>query len=251
MADEELKKAMMFELEDHIPFKSNEIYFDYHILGEEPNAKNRMRVFLVATKKEQLEKKVELVRLAGLEPRLVTMDALALKNTLYFNYPSKSQTNITLLNIGDKITNILITREQIPYFVRDTHFGGDAITALLQTKLELDKKATEELKHNLKNATPEVTQIIKTALVNLLNEIFISLDFYENLTEQTIDEIYISGGTSQLFGLKEFLGGYLNSEIIDLDPFKNFSFSPNISQETLTKLSPYLAVAVGLALEES
>ena len=251
MADDELRKAMAFELEDHIPFKVDEVYFDYRVLGEEPNSKNRMRVFLVATKKELLEKRVELVRRAGLEPRVLTMDALALKNTFYFNYPSKKLTNITLLNIGDKISNILITQEQIPYFVRDTHFGGDAITSLLQTKLELDKKAAEEVKHNLKNATPEVLQIIKAALVNLLNEIFISLDFYENLTQQTIDEIYICGGSSQLSGLKEFLGGYLNLKILDLDPFQNFSISPNIPQDMLPKLLPYLPVAIGLALEET
>lgn len=251
MNDEELKKAISFELEDHIPFKTNDIYFDFHILGDEPNAKNRMRVFLVATKKELLDSRIEVVRKAGLEPHIVTMDALAIKNTLYFNYPDKEKTNITLLNIGDKITNLLITREQVPYFLRDTHFGGDAITALLQTKLELDKAAAEQLKHSLKDSGTDTSQIIKTALANLLNEIFISLDFYENLTEQTIDEIYVSGGSSQLWGLKEFLSGYLNLDILNLDPFKNISAPDNISKEELTRLAPYFAVAIGLALEDS
>ena len=250
MDEQELKKAMWFELEDHIPFKAEEVYFDYYVLGPEPNAKNRMRVFLVATKKEQLDTRVMLIRQAGLEPRLITMDALALMNTFYANYPEKNLTNISLLNIGDKITNLLIMREHIPYFVRDTRFGGEAITALLQTKLELDKKGAEKLKYNLGKTAGEVTQIIKTALINLLNEIFVSLDFYENLTEQRIDEIYVSGGSAQLVGLKEFLSGYLNLEIFDLDPYKNFSLSPNISPEKAKEIAPYMAVAIGLALEE-
>lgn len=250
LTDGELKKAMEFELEDHIPFKPDEVYTDYHILGEEPNSKNRMRVFLVATKKELLDERMKLIQEAGLEPVLVTTDALALKNTFYFNYPDKNDVNITLLNIGDKITNLLITREQIPFFVRDTRFGGEAITTLIQTKSQLDRNAAEELKYNLQKASADVSEIIKATLGNLLNEIFVSLDFYENLTEQSIDEIYITGGSSQIYGLKEFLSGYLNLKIFPLEPFKNFSLSPNIPREELVKLSPYLAIAIGLALED-
>jgi len=250
MNEEELRKAIVYELEDHIPFKPEEVYLDFHIVGEDPNSPNKMRVFLVATKKDVLDNRVELLQKIGLEPKIITMDALALMNTLYFNYPAKEKTNITLLNVGEKITNLLICREKIPYFVRDTRFGGEVITTLLETKLELDKKAAEELKYKLKDAPEETSKLIKTTLATLLNEIFVSIDFFENLTEQKIDEIYITGGSSQLWGLREFLGGYLGLEIICLDPLKNFSFAPNIPQEEITKFSPYLSVAVGLASEQ-
>jgi type IV pilus assembly protein PilM len=251
MSEEELKKAIIFELEDHIPFKPEEVYLDFRIVGDDPNSPNRMRVFLVATKKDVLDKRVELIQKADLEPRVITMDALAMMNTLYFNYPSKDKTNITFLNVGEKITNLIICREKVPYFVRDTRFGGEAITTLLETKLDLDKKAAEELKYNLKNAPEDTSKMIKTTLATLLNEIFVSIDFFENLTEQKIDEIYISGGSSQLWGLREFLGGYLGLEIITLDPLKNFTFSPNIAKDSILKLSPHLSVAIGLALEKN
>lgn len=251
MTGEELKKAMDFELEDHIPFKPDEVYTDYHVLGDEANSKNRMRVFLVATKKNLIDEKIKLLRQAGLEPEIITTDALALKNIFYFNYPDKNEANIALLNIGDKITNLLITREMVPYFVRDSRFGGEAITTLLQTKTQLDIKAVEEIKHNFQNVSKDLMQSIKATLGNLLNEIFVSLDFYENLTEQRIDEIYLSGGTAQLVGLKEFLTGYLNLPIFSLDTLKNFSFPSGVSKEKITEISAYLAVALGLALEES
>lgn len=251
MDENELKKAMAFALEDHIPFRSEEIYMDYSILGDEPNSKNKIRVFLVASKKELLENRIQLVREAGLTPQVVTMDALAVKNAFYFNYPEKEKTNVALLNVGDRITNLLITKEKLPFFVRDTRFGGDAITSLIQTKLELTKEKAEDLKHHLTPANKDISEVIKSSLANLLNEIFVSLDFYENLTEQRIEEIYLCGGLSQLSGLKEFLGGYLDLEIFKLEPFKNFSFSSRIPQELTVQLAPYFAVAVGLALEES
>jgi type IV pilus assembly protein PilM len=250
MSEEELKKAIVYELEDHIPFKPEEVYTDCRILGDEESAQNRMRVFLVATKKNFLEERIEIVRKVGLIPQVVTTDALALKNTFYCNYPEKENTNVALLNVGDKITNILIAHQKIPYFVRDTHFGGDAITALIKTKLNVEQNKAEELKYNLKDAPEDLLQLIKSAFANLLNEIFVSLDFYENLTEQRIDEVFICGGSAQLAGLKDFLGGYLGLSIQDLAPFKIFSSSTSISPDTLAKLSPYFAVAIGAALEE-
>lgn len=249
MTEAELKKAMDFELEDHIPFKASEVYVDYTLLGEDANTKNRIMVFLVATKKETLDKRVKIVQDAGLKAKLVTMDALALKNCFYFNYPEKENANAALLNIGEKTTNLIITRKRIPYFVRDTHFGGNTITCLLQTKMETDKAKAEEFKRNLKDAPIEVTRTVKAAFANLLNEIFVSLDFYENLTEHKIEVVYISGGSSQLAGLKEFLSGYLGVEIIDISPFKNFTISPKIPKEILSDKSPYFSISCGLALE--
>ena len=251
MSEAELKKALTFQLEDHIPFKTDEVYTDYHMMGDEPNSKNRMRVFLVASKKELVEERIKLIRDAGLKPQVITTDALALKNAFYHNYPEKNETNIAILNIGDKISNLIIARGKIPYFVRDTRFGGEMITDLIQAKAQVDTATAESLKQDPRAAAPEITEIIKTALGSLLNEIFVSLDFYENLTEQRIDEIYITGGSSVLPGLKEFLSGYLNFKIIPLEPLKNFTFSPGISEETLKKISHYLSVAIGLALEEA
>lgn len=252
MTDAELKKAMVFKLEDHIPFKPDEVYTDYYVMGEEKSTKTRIMVFLVAAKKDLLDERVKIVQQAGLEPKLVTIDALAARQSFYYNYPHKNQANAALLNIGDKITNLIITQGQVPYFVRDTRFGGETITAAIKNKMELSEKEAQDLKINLKNAPANVLQIVKTALTNnLLNEIFVSLEFYENLTERRIDEIYISGGTSQLGGLAEFLTEYLNLKVFILEPFKNFSFAPKLQKSMdVSAIAPYFAVSIGLALEE-
>ncbi len=253
MNEIELKKAMAFKLEDHIPFKPDEVYIDYYPMGEEKSSKNRLMVFLVAVKKDFLDERLTIIRQAGLEPKLVTIDALAVKTNFYHNYPNKNQTNIAVLNIGDNITNLLIIQGQMPYFVRDTRFGGDIITAAIKSKMEISEKDAQELKINLKSAPPNVLEIVKTTLINnLLNEIFVSLEFYENLTERRIEEIYITGGSSQLSGLTEFLAEYLNLNVFVLDPIKNIPFSPRVSKDTnALQLIPYLTTAIGLALEEA
>ncbi len=250
MAPEELKKAMEFQVEDHIPFKAEEVYTDYKIIGDDPRSKNRMQVFLVAAKKELIEARSRLAQEAGLKIQVITMDALSIKNTLYFNYHEQNDANIAILNIGDKTTNIIITKNKTPYFVRDVRFGGETICFLLKTKLNIDSSQAEKLKRDMQNVSAEVKQMVKLSLTNLLNEIFASFDFYENLTEQRIDQVYLTGGFSQFSGLKEFLGGYLNLEPIPLNPFQNFSLPPKFSPEAVQANSPSFAVAIGLALEE-
>lgn len=250
MTPEELKKAMEFQIEDHIPFKADEVYTDYNIIGDDPRSKNRMQVFLVAARKELIEAKSKLIQEAGLKAQVVTMDALCIKNTLYFNYPQQNDANIAVLNIGNKTTNIIITRNQTPYFVRDVRFGGETIGFLLKTKLNLNPAKTEELKRDMRNVSAEVKQMVKLSLTNLLNEIFASFDFYENLTEQRIDQVYLTGGFSQFSGLKEFLGGYLNLEPIFINPFQNFSLPPGLSPDAAQAATAFFSVAIGLALEE-
>jgi len=250
MAPEELKKAMEFQIEDHIPFKAEEVYTDYRIIGDDPRSKNRMQVFLVAARKELIEAKSKLVQEAGLKAQVVTMDALAIKNTLYFNYPQQNDANIAILNIGNKTTNIIITKNKTPYFVRDVRFGGETISFLLKTKLNLDSIQAEKLKLDMRDVSAEVKQMVKLSLTNLLNEIFASFDFYENLTEQRIDQVYLTGGFSQFSGLKEFLGGYLNLEPIFINPFQGFGLPPRFSPEASQADSAFFSVAIGLAMEE-
>ncbi|MCU0665661.1 MAG: pilus assembly protein PilM [Candidatus Omnitrophica bacterium] len=251
MSYDELKKAISYELEEHIPFKPEEVYTDFFITGEDTTAKNKMHVFLVATKKELLDKYISMLEKAELTPKIITMDALCLMNIFCFNYPDKIKSNVTVLNIGERTTNLIITRDKTPYFVRDTRFGGETVTSIIQNKLNIAKDAAEEIKLKLSSQDIELAKTIKTTLATLLNEIFVSIDFYENLTEKKIDEIYLSGGSCLLYGLKEFLSGYLGIQINPLDPFKNITFAPSIAKEKIAEQAPFMAVAAGLALEEA
>jgi type IV pilus assembly protein PilM len=249
MSHQEIKKAIEFQLVDHIPFKQDEIYLDYEILGDKLADQNNSRVFLVACKKDFMDAKIDLIQKAGLHPQTVTMDVLALKNTLYHNYPEEKNSNTSILNIGNKLSNLIIAQRGIPCFIRDAHFGGDMLTHLLQTRLGLNRSAAEELKHSLHKASPEAVQIVKSASMNLLNEISIAMDFFEDLTGQKAEKIFLSAGSSQMVFLKDYWADFLPFPITTLEPFKNFSFSSDALKADAASLAPYFAVAIGLALE--
>ncbi|MDP2940170.1 MAG: type IV pilus assembly protein PilM [Candidatus Omnitrophota bacterium] len=248
MTSEELKKAMNFEVERYAPFSRDDVVSDFQILKEDPIKKN-MKILLVAAKKEFVEARVKLIENAGFEPQLITIDSLVLKNSFELNYPEKRDVTVGLLNIGSKLTNINIVRDTASYFMRDVQIGGDNISSLLKEKLGVSTEEAEKIKCEFKLSDQETFKIIEPVLGNLLNEIYLSFDYYESEFGLVVDEVFLSGGTAEFGWLREFLKENLGREIRILEPTKNLIIDSNLSSQKVTELSNSLAISIGLALE--
>jgi Tfp pilus assembly PilM family ATPase len=74
----------------------------------------------------------------------------------------------------------------------------------------------------------------------------ISAEFFQSEKKQ-IEEIYLTGGTANLPGLKEYFTESLNKNALVPNCFSDFLFPP-ILDETLKEMSPSFSVAVGVAL---
>ena len=248
MSHEELDKAMDFEIERYIPFDKNEVCSDYQILREGEDKKN-MQILLVATKKKVVEERVKIIEGAGLEPQVVTIDSLVLKNTFEMNYPDKKDVTVGILNLGSKISNINIVRGNISYFMRDIQLGGEDLTYLIKEKLDINNEEAEKLKYEPGDKEGEVFKTIEPVLGNLLNEIYLSFDYYESEFSMAVDEVYITGGSSSLKWLPGFLHDNLGRKVHILEAAKRIPLSKNILPDRAKSLSCCLAVAIGLALE--
>jgi len=249
MSDEELSKAMNFEIERCIPFNKEQAVSDYLILQKDASKKN-MKVLLIATKQELVEDRVNLIRDAALEPELITIDPIVLKNCFGFNYPEKKEITAGLLNIGSRLTNINIIRGDVSYFMRNIQIGGDSITHLIKEKLGINETEAESMKCSIDpEKNQEIIKVIEPVLGNLLNEIYLSFDYYESEFGLVVDEIYISGGGSNLSFITEFLKENLGREVFQLDPIKNLEIDSRLSQDKAKSLSSFLPVSIGLALE--
>lgn len=248
MNNEDLRKAMQYEIERYVPFDKKEIISDYLVFKEKPNAKN-MKILLVAAKKEYVEQRAKILREAGLEPEVITIDSMVLKNVFLLNYPDRASKTIGLLNIGAKTSNINIVRDQTSYFMRDVQLGGDSITYLLKEKLDLELTQAEAMKCSLTVTDKERFKILEPVLGNLLNEIYLSFDYYESEFGMVVEEVFVSGGTARLTWLVDFLKENLNREVSILNPTSHITLSPAISGERLQSFSSLLTIPLGLALE--
>ena len=253
MNPEELKQAMKFEAQKHIPFTLAEVNLDSYILRQN-SADNKMRVLLAAVKKELVSQRLKLAQEAGLTVNLIDNDSLAMVNAFNFNYPvnaQEEQKTIALLNIGALNSNLNILEGSTPSFSRDIHIAGNNFTQKIADLLGLDFKAAEAQKLNPDaDKKDKIVMALDSVVSRLVNEIRTSVDYYETQSASSVTKIFLSGGSSQAVGLKEKLAVSLGTEVELWDPFKQVTIASSLDAGNVKKFASQLGVAVGLALRK-
>ncbi|MDD5431370.1 MAG: type IV pilus assembly protein PilM [Candidatus Omnitrophica bacterium] len=271
MNKDELKQALKFEAQKHIPFSISEINLDGVILKDDlPDGK--MLVLLAAVKKDIVSQRLKLLEEASLRPNLIDIDSVALINAFNFNYDAEESLKnkvVALLNIGAATSNLNIVENGMPRLSRDIHIAGSNLTKKIMDTLGLEFNNAEELKLNpdkvqaiakspaqvqasstsLPAKQPDkINAIVDSVLVSLAAEIRTSFDYYESQSTSAVSKIFISGGGSKMSGLREALSAFLGIEVEIWDPLKQMVLPQNLDAQKLKEISSQLPVAIGLAL---
>lgn len=247
----ELKGALKFEAQKHIPFSVAEVNLDAEILKDDL-PENKMLVLIAAIKKELILQRIRVLENAGLRPQIIDIDSLALVNAFNFNYPKADlaeQKTTCLLNIGSAVTNVNILDNGLVRLSRDIHCGGSNFTKKLMDSFEIDFKAAEEIKINPpEDKVNKINACVESVLTNLASEIRTSFDYYESQNTSRVAKIFLSGGAGRIAGLKEMLSTCLGIPVETWYPFKRIKIPDAIDKQRLNKFDGQFNVAVGLAL---
>jgi type IV pilus assembly protein PilM len=249
----EVATSIQLDAEQYIPFDITEVNLDYQVVGPgiTPADEPGMEVVLVAAKKDKIQNHTNVISLAGQSPDVVDIDAFALQNAFEANYGVRADETVALLNIGASLMNINITKGGMPLFIRDVSVGGNQYTDILQKELQLNFQEAEDLKLG-KTGGSEVEMVqplLESITSMLIMEVQKTFDFFrETYPAETITQVLISGGTSNMFGLADRIQATFSYPTELLDPFRSIEIGPKVDVDKVTSLGPALAVAVGLAL---
>jgi len=148
-AEEEFELAVRGEAKDFIPFEMEDVIFDYQRLvekaGKEGSAQGT-EVLIVAVRRDLIDRHLAMVEAAGLEPLIVDVDSIALVNAVIAGSEINPAEAIAIVNIGSKVTNIAIMRNEMTRFTRDLAFGGEDITRSIASQFGVSFSEAEELK---------------------------------------------------------------------------------------------------------
>lgn len=251
MTADELKQALKFEAQKHIPFSINEVYVDSCIL-KDTLPDNKMLILLAAVKKDFLSQRLKVIEGAGLKAHIVDLDSVALMNAFTYQFGVEQlpvNKAVALLNIGATMTNLNILEAGIPHLSRDMHIGGNNFTQKMADALGVDFKIAEEAKVRAdKETIGKTTSVIESLASHLASEVRISFDYYESQHASSLAKIFLSGGGSAFAGLKEMLAGLLGIEVEFWDPLKKIRMGEGVDAGAAATFSGQLAVAAGLAL---
>lgn len=261
MPYQQLAKTIPVEAEAYIPFAIQDVNIAFQILGDvvEDGATN-METLIVATKKEVIQNKIDILVEAGLVPVVVDVDSFAVENAIAVNVPENEKAAAIIVNSGVSTTNISVIEGGKSRVVRDVFIAGDTFTKSIQRNMQINWKQAEEYKIKFgigesaaneleppKGDTEQIKAQVHSALTSALKELIVeiqrSIDYYQTQgqVDKRIEKIYLCGGGMMIKNVDTYLQAQMRLPVELFNPFKKLS-----AETAGMKLSQY-AVAVGLA----
>jgi type IV pilus assembly protein PilM len=266
MSEEDLKSAIVFEAENYIPLPVSEVYLDCEIIPPVYNHLDHLDVLLAAIPKKTVDPYLRVLKMAGLKPVAFEIESLAIARALI-----KDQTtshSVLIIDLGATRSSFIIFAGKSVRFTTSIQVSGINFTELIAKNLNISFEKAEKLKiiHGLKEGLKiklgEKTALEKTkgkifealipALVDLVQQIKKYIDYYQAHAYlsglppegKRIQKIILSGGESNLKGLREFLELDLKIPVEIGNPWVNVGEVKNFPKEK----SLTFATAIGLAL---
>lgn len=256
----ELKKSLAFQVQDYIPMPVEHAVLDFHPLEEVTGTHGDrvLRGLLVAASREMVLNAVHAVQKAGLTPTTVDLSSFAVLRSLggtdHVGINSEVQ---ALVDIGAKVTNIVVHEAGVPRFIRILLMGGQDLTESVAERAGVPVQQAEALKQQMGlqadgasgDPTPAVRALESSASA-LLDEIRGSLDYYmASSGSSPIRKLVLTGGGSRLTGLAARLAQATRLEVEVGNPLAALEMGrTGLSPEQISFVEPLAVVPVGLAL---
>ena len=243
----EIHDVVQLEAEHHIPFAIDEVFLDYHTVGQH---EGQLDLILVAVKKSKVLEYAAVVEGAGLTPIIVDVDSFALGNQFELNFPDEQREAVALIDIGASIMKTNVVRGGSTIFARDIPFGGNNYTQAItqQLRIPFEQAEAAKLGRDVGVRWETVVPALEAVSRELSLEVQRTFDYFASTAEsERIGKIVLGGGCSLLPGLNDYLSSNWGIPVELARPFERIDVDPAYAEE-VNAAGPALAVAVGLAL---
>lgn len=267
MPKEEVPQAIRWAVRTQLPFEAEKSLLEFDVVNV---ASKKQDVVLVACREAFLTDWVVALQEAGFRVASISSNILSLLSWMKEGGAFTGLGPVAWLDIGSHHTFLYIVSGGKIGFIRDLEIGGDTMTQALtrplateQGELKLSVQEAETLKRNYGfplgeqiqgervNAS-QMVSLMRPLLERLASEVRRSLDYYQTeFGGHEVQKIYLSGGSSQLKHLAEFLTEKLLLPV-DRPPFPSgFQWtSSKINEKNLHQQFPILSHALALAFQE-
>lgn len=247
-----LPEHLKFEAEQYIPFDINQISIAHHILEAQP-ASDSMDLLLVGAQNDFISLYDRVAVGAGVKCSVLDVNGFALANIFEFNYGRVPET-VGLFNFGASTTNFVVISNGDVLFCRDIPVGGFNFTNEIHKNLGVTIPEAESLK--LASAGPDVAEEVRNtmsvALEQVVEEIRNSLEFFHATSNGVmISRCLYTGGSAATLGLIDAISKVTSLNFEPLNPFLRIKSSKKMSPEYLSRVAPFISIALGLSLRKA
>lgn len=245
----EVRQALEFQLEEHIPYPPADLIFDYQVLPT-PSEKHDMNVVVTAYPKNLIESYMTVVERAGFTPVVFELESQTVARSVV---PKGSLEAILVGDIGKTRTTFSIVYRGAVHFTSTVKIGGRDIDSILTNSLHITAQEASEVKigRGFDFSSEDIIQSLSPALTVLKDEASRQVGFWEHRREEGEPEIaraYLCGGDAHLKGLPEFLSRELGITVERARIWENLFDTSRYVPPITAHNTLFYTTAFGLAL---
>ena len=263
LPEAELRQSLAFQVQDFIPMPVEQAILDFHPVEEfSVDGRRMLRVLLVAAARDMVMSALDATKRAGLTAVQVDLTPFAVLRSLAVvdnvGVASMNHEAEALVDVGSKVTNIVVHQNGVPRFVRVLLMGGDTVTEAVAERMGVPIDHAESMKHQgSMGPTPGVptsdhpaARVIESSGQSFVDEIRGSLDYYlAQAGSVPLRRIVVSGGGARLSGLVQRLALATRLPAEMATPLSSVKVGKTgLTPEQLNFVEPLVTVPVGLAM---
>lgn len=252
LSDDAMETQISLEADQYIPYPLEEVSLDFEILGRSEDSPDQVKVLLAACRRENVDLRRTVLEIAGLEPRVVDVEAYAMERAFSLiaeQLEDQEDQVVAVVDIGSTMTTLSVLVDGRTTYTREQLFGGKQLTEEIQRRYGLSQEEAGLAKKQgglPDDYEPEVLQPFKEAVVQQVTR---SLQFFFSSSQYNdVDHIILAGGVAAMEGLPELIEEKLGTPTSVANPFANMTVNPKINAAALANDAPSLMIATGLAL---
>lgn len=253
--EDEIRSAIEFQLEEHIPLSANDAVFDFEILKKD-DRKKVLSVNVAAVPKTLVEGYRDSFLASGFMPISFETETQSFSRVMV---AKEDNASYFLIDFGRTRTAFAVVSEKKVQFSSYIKIGGDNLNEALKKNLDVDIMAAENIKKEKgmvkRKGNEKVFDSLLMVVAVIKDEARRLMDYWnshineEQKTEKGIEKMLLAGGDSNLIGFPEYLSYELKIPVELCNPWINvFSFEENIPEIELKESLTYVG-ALGLALK--
>jgi type IV pilus assembly protein PilM len=245
VAKEDLRSAVIFEAENYIPMPIEKVYLDFQTIIPIKDHLDHLDVLVAAIPKDDVDPYLSSLKKAGLEPKTLEVESLAISRALIKDETTNS--SVLLIDFGATRTSFIIFSGRSLRFTSSISVSSVNFTEIISKSLGIDLVKAEKLKikygleekikqksrskekEEIKKERSRIFESLVPAIVDLTQQIkkhlhyYQTHDFHEHLPSKnnSVSKILLCGGGSTLNGLAELLSSELKLPVEIGNPWIN------------------------------
>ena len=269
MPKSEILQALKWEMKNFISFPIDQAVLDYEILQEiAEGGVKKLKVAVACSPQETVNKYLDLLSRAGIEPSLFTQHGFALRNVIN-SLCSKENKTVAFLDIGHSFSELLVFQDSELVFSRKLPVAGQDFTQMMaqslisdhgKTELTLEEAESIKKKYGIhssddseiledKISSAQLIALLRPNLEKLVTEIERSFAYYREKEQGApVELLLLFGGGSNLKNLTENLSESLRIPVRLGNPVAAFSSSEpsllNDQPEAVNRFASALGAAI-------